>query len=103
MKFKDAELIGVPTIVVVGKGLADGVVEVKDRQTGEREDVGADAVVATVRGSCVADAIEAVIFDWGGTLTPWHTIDLEEEWTAVARAAASDRRRGGGAGAARRR
>ena len=29
VKFKDAELIGVPTIVVVGKGLADGVVEVE--------------------------------------------------------------------------
>ena len=39
MKFKDAELIGVPTIVVVGKGLADGVVEVKDRASGEREEV----------------------------------------------------------------
>ena len=39
VKFKDAELIGVPTIVVVGKGLADGVVEVKDRATGERQDV----------------------------------------------------------------
>jgi len=39
VKFKDAELIGVPTIVVVGKGLADGVVEVKDRATGERRDV----------------------------------------------------------------
>ena len=36
MKFKDAELIGVPTIVVVGKGLADGVIEVKDRKSGER-------------------------------------------------------------------
>ena len=35
MKFCDAELIGVPTIVVVGRGLADGVVEVKDRATGE--------------------------------------------------------------------
>ena len=45
VKFKDAELIGVPTIVVVGKGLADGVVEVKDRRSGEREDVAADAVV----------------------------------------------------------
>ena len=32
VKFKDAELIGVPTIVVVGKGLADGTVEVKDRR-----------------------------------------------------------------------
>jgi prolyl-tRNA synthetase len=44
VKFKDAELIGVPTIAVVGKGLADGVVEVKDRATGEREDVALDAV-----------------------------------------------------------
>ena len=39
VKFKDAELIGVPTIVTVGRGLADGNVEVKDRRTGEREDV----------------------------------------------------------------
>ncbi len=46
MKFKDAELIGVPTIVVVGKGLADGVVEVKDRASGERVDVPVDDVVA---------------------------------------------------------
>lgn len=45
VKFKDAELIGVPTIVVVGKGLADGVVEVKDRRTGERENHSPDAVV----------------------------------------------------------
>ncbi|NHC22746.1 proline--tRNA ligase [Nocardioides sp. IC4_145] len=45
VKFKDAELIGVPTIVVVGKGLADGVIEVKDRRTGEREQVPADHVV----------------------------------------------------------
>ena len=39
MKFKDAELLGMPTIVVVGKGLADGVVEVRDRATGERSNV----------------------------------------------------------------
>jgi prolyl-tRNA synthetase len=45
VKFKDAELIGVPTIVVVGKGLADGTIEVKDRRTGEREDVAADRIV----------------------------------------------------------
>jgi prolyl-tRNA synthetase len=48
VKFKDAELIGVPTIVVVGKGLADGTIEVKDRRTGEREDVPADHVVDRV-------------------------------------------------------
>jgi prolyl-tRNA synthetase len=45
VKFKDAELIGVPTIVVVGKGLADGTIEVKDRATGERQNVAADQVV----------------------------------------------------------
>jgi prolyl-tRNA synthetase len=48
VKFKDAELLGVPTIVVVGKGLGDGVVEVKDRATGEREDVAVDEVVTRV-------------------------------------------------------
>lgn len=36
---KDAELIGVRTIVVVGKGFVDGVVEIKGRVTGERSDV----------------------------------------------------------------
>jgi prolyl-tRNA synthetase len=39
VKFNDAELIGVPTIVVVGRGLADGLVELKDRRSGERSDV----------------------------------------------------------------
>ncbi|MEV4320255.1 proline--tRNA ligase [Actinocrispum sp. NPDC049592] len=39
VKFADAELIGVPTIVVVGRGLAKGVVEVKDRRSGERTEV----------------------------------------------------------------
>ena len=39
VKFKDAELLGVPTVVVVGKGLADGVIEVRDRRSGSREDV----------------------------------------------------------------
>jgi putative hydrolase of the HAD superfamily len=27
--------------------------------------------------------VEAVIFDWGGTLTPWHTIDSAELWRLV--------------------
>jgi len=54
VKFKDAELLGVPTIVVVGKGLADGVVEVRDRKSGDRRDVPVgdvvDVLVATCRG-----------------------------------------------------
>jgi prolyl-tRNA synthetase len=45
VKFKDAELIGVPTIVVVGKGLADGTIDVKDRATGEAVAVPTDHVV----------------------------------------------------------
>jgi len=48
VKFKDAELIGVPLIVVVGKGLADGVVELKDRRTDERQDVPVGEAVAAV-------------------------------------------------------
>jgi prolyl-tRNA synthetase len=49
VKFKDAELIGVPTIVVVGKGFVDGTVEVKDRRTGEREDVAVADLLARLR------------------------------------------------------
>jgi prolyl-tRNA synthetase len=45
-KFADADLIGVPTIVVVGKGLAEGNVEVKDRRTGDRRAVPLATVVA---------------------------------------------------------
>jgi prolyl-tRNA synthetase len=45
VKFKDAELLGVPTIVVVGRGVGDGTIEVRDRRSGERRDVPiADAV-----------------------------------------------------------
>ncbi|KQY63859.1 MULTISPECIES: proline--tRNA ligase [unclassified Nocardioides] len=47
VKFKDAELIGVPTIAVVGRGLADdGTVEVKDRRSGERTNVAVADIVA---------------------------------------------------------
>jgi prolyl-tRNA synthetase len=52
VKFKDAELLGMPTIVVVGKGLAEGLVEVKDRATGARRDVPLAEVVEDVRGVC---------------------------------------------------
>lgn len=42
VRFKDAELIGVPTIAVAGRGVADEdnpTIEVKDRRTGDRVDV----------------------------------------------------------------
>jgi putative hydrolase of the HAD superfamily len=34
--------------------------------------------------------VRAVIFDWGGTLTPWHTVDLTEQWRSYAREYAPD-------------
>jgi putative hydrolase of the HAD superfamily len=34
----------------------------------------------------VAEPVTAVIFDWGGTLTPWHTVDFDEEAAALAAA-----------------
>jgi prolyl-tRNA synthetase len=52
VKFNDAELIGVPTIVVVGKGLATGVIEVKDRKSGERTDVPVADIVSHVVRVC---------------------------------------------------
>ena len=38
-KFKDADLIGFPLKVVVGKSIIDGKVEVKDRKTGNSEEI----------------------------------------------------------------
>ena len=51
VKFKDAELLGVPWIVVVGRGWAEGKVELRNRFSGENRDIaidGADAAIATV-------------------------------------------------------
>ncbi len=45
VKFKDAELLGMPVIVVVGRGLADGVLELRDRRTGAKREVAVDAIV----------------------------------------------------------
>ncbi|WP_305094710.1 proline--tRNA ligase [Prescottella sp. R16] len=54
VKFKDSELIGVPLVVVVGRGYADGKVELRDRFTGESREIPADGalaeIVAAVRG-----------------------------------------------------
>jgi prolyl-tRNA synthetase len=48
VKFTDAELLGVPTIVIVGRGLADGVVELRERRTGDRRDVPVGDAAGTV-------------------------------------------------------
>ncbi|KPC62362.1 proline--tRNA ligase [Streptomyces chattanoogensis] len=46
VKFTDAELLGVPTIVVAGRRAGEGIVEVKDRRTGEREELTVEEAVA---------------------------------------------------------
>ena len=48
VKFKDAELLGMPTIVVIGRGLVDGLVELRDRRSGERNEVPLAEVVGIV-------------------------------------------------------
>ncbi|RFA09569.1 proline--tRNA ligase [Subtercola boreus] len=48
VKFGDAELIGVPKIVIVGRGVVDGTVEVWNRATGERTEVALGEVVAAL-------------------------------------------------------
>ena len=45
VKFKDAELIGNPYIVIVGKGLADGKVELRVRRTNERSEIAVEKIV----------------------------------------------------------
>jgi prolyl-tRNA synthetase len=39
VKFKDAELLGMPTVVVLGKKLDEGLVEIRERRTGQRQEV----------------------------------------------------------------
>ncbi|MEE1806215.1 proline--tRNA ligase [Streptomyces sp. BE133] len=52
VKFTDAELIGIPKILVAGRRSAEGVLELKDRRTGEREELTVDEAIArlTVQG-----------------------------------------------------
>jgi prolyl-tRNA synthetase len=49
VKFGDAELLGVPTIVIVGRGAVDGVVELWDRKSGERTEVAITELVSRLR------------------------------------------------------
>lgn len=49
VKFGDAELIGVPRIVIAGRDSAEGRVELWDRRTGERESVTVDEAIARLR------------------------------------------------------
>ncbi len=53
VKFKDSEILGMPTSVVVGRGLADGNVEIRDRKSG------------SARPVAVADAVAEVLAEIG--------------------------------------
>ncbi|MDG4822207.1 proline--tRNA ligase [Asanoa sp. WMMD1127] len=48
VKFTDAELIGIPTAVVVGRRFAEGYVELRDRATGERTDIAVEEVAEVI-------------------------------------------------------
>ncbi len=48
VKFKDAELLGMPWIVVVGRGWAEGVVELRNRLTGEAREIPVDGAAAEI-------------------------------------------------------
>ena len=58
VKFADYELLGMPWGVVVGRGLAEGRVEIRNRRTGERTDVPVEQAPARLR-SLIADECSA--------------------------------------------
>ena len=49
VKFKDAELLGMPSVVIAGRGVANGMVEVRNRTTGSSGEV------------AIAEAVDAVL------------------------------------------
>ena len=49
VKFKDSEILGMPTTVVIGRNLAEGSIEIRDRKSGDRREVP------------VADALDAIL------------------------------------------
>ncbi|MFN8226286.1 MAG: proline--tRNA ligase [Mycobacterium sp.] len=51
VKFKDAELLGVPWIVVVGRGWANGVVELRNRFTGDNREIAVDEAAAAIEAA----------------------------------------------------
>ena len=50
VKFKDADLLGIPVKVVIGKGLAEGTVEISLRRDGQKEAVPAASAASHVTG-----------------------------------------------------
>jgi prolyl-tRNA synthetase len=50
VKLTDAELLGMPWVVVVGRRAADGIVELRDRHTGAATELTTDALAAALTG-----------------------------------------------------
>ncbi|RRC95136.1 proline--tRNA ligase [Schaalia canis] len=49
VKFADSELVGIPITLVIGRGLANGTVEIRDRASGDRVEVPVGEAVSAVR------------------------------------------------------
>ncbi|PFG19328.1 proline--tRNA ligase [Serinibacter salmoneus] len=54
VKFADAELLGMPVVVVIGRGLASGVIEVRERASGDRREVPVAQALGAVQESVAA-------------------------------------------------
>ncbi|GLX92146.1 proline--tRNA ligase [Herbidospora sp. NBRC 101105] len=52
VKFKDSELLGLPTVLIVGRGVTNGVAELRDRATGDRAEIPLDEAVQKVLEAC---------------------------------------------------
>ena len=48
VKFADSEILGMPTIVVVGRGLSNGVIELRDRRSGQQTEVAIEDALAEI-------------------------------------------------------
>jgi prolyl-tRNA synthetase len=57
VKFKDADLMGMPVQIVVGKFAAEGHVEMRDRATKTSRNISADAIVSEVQNG-IKEALE---------------------------------------------
>ena len=55
----DAELLGIPTVLVVGRGLKDGLLELRDRRSGDSRDIERDEVVEQVRAELTREQTPA--------------------------------------------
>ncbi len=97
VKFKDSELIGVPTSSSSAAawptarsrsrtGAAASVARCRSTTPYGRSSRRSAAPPPARDRGAARDArdVRAVVFDWGGTLTPWHTVDLAEQWRVFA-------------------